>query len=255
MSIKKRRSAPELLPAGTGYGKQYWLDAAAQFKDVKILVFAALFIALRVLVKMPIFKIQVLPGLNFTLDCYVNAIGAMVCGPVVSFLSGAISDTLGCILFPMAGQPYFPPFMLVEMLSSFIFGLFLWRRKITVSRVLLSKLTVNVVCNLIVNPAIIKWQYYAMGAEGTVAAFINGVRIGKNLLLFPFEAAFIVLFISALFPLLRRVGVVPKDQAKPEFRIKHWLLVAIVTLASFALVLFYWLFLKDFIAAHNFKFF
>ena len=253
--MKKRTTNLELLPAGAGYGKQYWADAAAQLKNVKILVFAALFIALRVLVKNPLFKIQVLPGLNFTLDCYVNAVGAMVCGPVVSFLSGAISDTLGCMLFPVAGQPYFPPFMLVEMLSSLIFGLFLWRRKITVGRVLLSKFAVNVVCNLLVNPAILKWQYYAMGAEGSVAAFINGVRIGKNLLLFPFEAAFIVLFISALFPLLRRVGVVPKDQAKPEFRVRHWLMIAIVTLGSFALVLFYWLFLKDFIAAHNFKWF
>ena len=128
-------------------------------------------------------------------------------------------------------------------------------RTLGIYLVLLSKLTVNVVCNLLVNPAILKWQYYAMGAEGSVAAFINGVRIGKNLLLFPFEAAFIVLFISALFPLLRRVGVVPKDQAKPEFKVRHWLMIAIVTLVSFALVLFYWLYLKDFIAQHNFKLF
>jgi ECF transporter S component (folate family) len=253
--MKTRNKTPELLSAGAGYGKQYWADAAAQLKNVKILVFAALFIALRVLVKNPFFNVQVLPGLKFTLDCYVNAVGAMVCGPVVSFLSGAISDTLGCMLFPMAGQAYFPPFMLVEMLSSLIFALFLWKRKITVGRVLLTKFTVNVVCNLIVNPLILKWQYYALGSEGTVAALINGVRIGKNLILFPFEAAFIVLFISALFPLLHRVGVVPKDQARPEFKVRHWLMIAIVTLASIALVLFYWLYLKDFISEHNFKLF
>ena len=62
-----------------------------------------------------------------------------------------------------------------------------------------------------------------------------------------------MLFISALFPLLRKLGVVPKDQARPELQVKHWLLIAIVTLASFALVLFYWLFLKDFISQHNFN--
>ena len=254
--MKKRSMTPELLPAGAGYGKQYWLDAAAQLKDIRILVFAALFIALRVLAKNPLFNIQVLPGLKFTLDCYVNAVGAMVCGPVVSFLSGAVSDSLGCMLFPMAGQAYFPLYMLVEMTSSLIFGLFLWRRKITVGRVLLSKFTVNVVCNLLINPAIMKLQYYMMGDQsGQVAAFVTGVRIGKNLVLFPFEAAFIVLFISALFPLLRKVGVVPRDQAKPEFRVRHWLMIAIVTLASFALVLFYWLYLKEFIAQHNFKWF
>lgn len=252
--MKTKRKAPTLWPAGTGYGRQYWTEAAAQLKDIKILVFAALFVALRVLVKHPFFSVQLFPGLKFTLDCYVNAVGSMVCGPVVFFLSGAVSDTLGCILFPMAGQAYFPLFMLVEMLSSLIFGMFLWRRKITVTRVLLSKFTVNVVCNLLVNPAILKIQYYWMGDQtGKVSAFISGVRIGKNLLLFPFEAAFIVLFISALFPLLRKLGVVPKDQARPELQVKHWLLIAIVTLASFALVLFYWLFLKDFISQHNFN--
>ena len=252
--MRKKHTTPELLPAGAGYGKQYWIDAAAQIKDIKILVFAALFIALREMVKHQFFNIQVLPGLKFTLDCYVNAVGAMVCGPVVSFLSGSVSDTLGCILFPMAGQAYFPLFMLVEMTSSLIFGMFLWRRKITVSRVLLSKFTVNVVCNLLINPVILKLQYYLTGDQsGKVSAFISGIRIGKNLMLFPFEAAFIVLFISALFPLLRRVGVVPKDQAKPEMKVKHWLLVGIITLASFALVMFYWLYLKEFIAEHEFK--
>ena len=250
--MKKRNMTPELLPAGAGYGKQYWIDAALQVKNLKILVFAALIIALRVVVKSA--KIYVLPGLHLTLDCYINALGGMVCGPVIGFLSGAVSDTLGCILFP-APEPYFFPYIIVEMLSSFIFGLFLWRRKITVNRVLLSKFAVNVVCNLIVNPAITKLYYAMMGDAGSTYAFVTAVRLGKNLLLFPFEAALIVLFISALFPLLRRMGVVPRDQAKPEFKVRHWLLIAIVTLASFALVLFYWLFLKDFISEHNFKLF
>ena len=51
---------------------------------------------------------------------------------------------------------------------------------------------------------------------------------------------------------------------EPIQRVKQWnrrysqlpgkgLLIAIVTLASFALVLFYWLYLKDFISDHNFK--
>lgn len=250
--MKTKRTTPTLLPQGTGYGRHYWTGAAAQMKDMRIIVFAALIIALRVVVKSA--KIYVMPGLHLTLDCYVNALGAMVCGPVVAFLSGAVSDTLGCILFP-SPEPYFFPYMFVEMLSSGIFGLFLWRRKITVSRVLLSKLAVNVVCNLIVNPAITKLYYAMMGDSGSTYAFITAVRVGKNLVLFPLEAALIVLFVSALFPLLRKIGIVPKDQTKPEMRVKHWLLIAIVTLASIALVLFYGLFLKDFISQHNIKLF
>ena len=251
----KKANQPTLLPAGTGYSKHYWLDAAAQLKDIRMLVFAALIIALRVAVKNPFCKISLMPGLHLTMDCYINALGAMVFGPVVGFLSGAVSDTLGCILFP-SPEPYFFPYILVEMLSSFIFGVFLWRRKISVGRVLLSKFTVNVVCNLIVNPAITKIYYLWLGDSTQVTyAFVTAVRIGKNLVLFPLESALIVLFIAALFPLLRRVGIVPKDQAAPTMKGKHWLLLAIVTLASVALVLFYWLYLKEFIADHNFKWF
>ena len=250
--MKTKTKTPELLPTGAGYGKQYWIDAASQLKSVKMIVFAALIIALRVVVKSA--KIYVMPGLHLTLDCYVNALGGMVCGPVIGFLSGAVSDTLGCILFP-SPEPYFFPYILVEMLSSFVFGVFLWRRKITVGRVLLSKFAVNFVCNLLVNPAITKLYYAMMGDSGSTYAFVTAVRIGKNLVLFPLESALIVLFIAALFPLLRRVGIVPKDQAAPTMKGKHWLLLAIVTLASVALVLFYWLFLKEFIADHNFKWF
>lgn len=253
--MKKRSMPPELLPAGAGYGKQYWLDAASQLGNVKMLVFAALIIALRVVVKNPLCKISLMPGLHLTMDCYVNALGSMIFGPIVGFLSGAVSDTLGCILFP-SPEPYFFPYILVEMLSSFIFGVFLWRRKISVGRVVLSKFTVNVVCNLLINPAITKFYYAWLGdSTQTTYAFVTAVRVGKNLVLFPLEAALIVLFISALFPLLRRVGVVPKDQAKPVMTWKHWLLLIILTLGAIALIVFYAVFLKDFLSAHNIKLF
>ncbi len=251
----KKANQPTLLPAGTGYSKQYWLDAAAQLKDIRMLVFAALIIALRVAVKNPFCKISLMPGLHLTMDCYINALGAMVFGPVVGFLSGAVSDTLGCILFP-SPEPYFFPYILVEMLSSFIFGVFLWRRKISVGRVLLSKFAVNVVCNLIVNPAITKFYYLWLGDSTQVTyAFVTAVRLGKNLVLFPLEAALIVLFISALFPLLRRVRVVPREQAAPVMTWKHWVMLGTVTVLSVGLIVFYAVFLKDFLSQHNIKLF
>lgn len=253
--MKKRSMTPELLPQGAGYGLQYWKDAAAQLGNVKILVFAALIIALRVVVKNPFCKISLMPGLHLTMDCYVNALGAMIFGPVVGFLSGAVSDTLGCILFP-SPEPYFFPYILVEMLSSFIFGVFLWRRKLSVNRVLLSKFAVNVVCNLLVNPAITKLYYVWLGdSTQTAYAFVTAVRVGKNLVLFPLEAALIVLFVSALFPLLRRVGVVPRDQAAPVLKWKHWVMLGVLTVIAVGLIVFYAVFLKDFLSEHNIKLF
>ena len=102
----------------------YWRDAARVCTDTRMLVFAALIVALRVVVKF--FKIPLAAGLDLTFDCYVNSVGAVVYGPVMALAVGAVSDTLGCILAPNGA--YFLPFILVEMSSGFIFALFLWRR-------------------------------------------------------------------------------------------------------------------------------
>lgn len=183
----------------------YWRQAADCFHDSNMMVFAALIVALRVVVK--IFKITIAPGLSLTFDCYVNALGSMVYGPVVGLLVGAVSDTLGCILFPSG--PYFLPFILTEMGSSFIFGLFLWRRRIDIGRVVLAKFTVNFVCNIIMTSVFCKWSYYVFYGVEKAEAYnvINLVRIAKNLVLFPVEALLITMVLRAAAKPLASLGI------------------------------------------------
>lgn len=98
-------------------------------------------------------KIVIIPGaLNFGFDFIVNSAGSMIYGPLVGLLVGAVSDTIGAVLFPTGA--YFFPFIFVEMLSSFIFGLFLYRAKLSSWRVIASRFAVVVVCNFIVNPLV-----------------------------------------------------------------------------------------------------
>ena len=60
----------------------------------------------------------------------------MIFGPVVAIIAAAISDTLGCILFPTG--VYFFPFIFTEIAGSLIFALFLYRAPLTNLRVTLS---------------------------------------------------------------------------------------------------------------------
>ena len=230
----------------------YWKEAALEFANPKTLVFAALIVALRVIVKM--FKIPLAAGLSLAFDCYVNSLGSIVYGPVVAFFVGAISDTLGCILFPTG--PYFFPFIFVEISSSVLFALFLWRRKISVGRVLLSKFTVNMFCNIFLTSLFMKWMYIYLGdPKGTTYNVINLVRIGKNLVLFPIESVLIVIMLGAFVPVLKKLRAVPSTQNEIILQRRHIVLVAITTALSIGLILFYILFLKDFISAHNIKLF
>ena len=236
------------------FSKSYWLDAAKQLKSVNMITVAALIVALRVAVKF--IKIQLAPGLSISLDAYVNSLGAVIYGPIVGLIVGAASDILGCIATGRMAE-YFPPFALVEMTSSFLFGLFFWKRKINISRALSAKFTVNFVCNIIMTSLFNKWMYYIYYGIERAEAYnvINGARIVKNLVLFPLEATIIVAVLSATLPTLSRMKLVDKAQCfihKPSNK-DLILQIILFTALSIAIILLYILFLKDFISELNIK--
>ena len=232
------------------FSRSYWVDAANQLKDVRMICIAALIIALRIAVKF--FKIQIAPGLNISLDGYINSLGSLIYGPVVGLVVGGISDILGCLVTGQMGQ-YFPPFALVEMASSFIFGLFFWRRNVSFRRTLSAKFSVNLVCNIIMTSVFNKWMYYVhYGVEKAEAYnIINGARIVKNLILFPFEATLIITIFSLAVPILTRFKLVDRRlcslvEGKPSTS-KMLLDIGICMVLSVLLILFYLGFLKDFV--------
>lgn len=236
------------MPDYSPYGKEYWRAAAAELKDTKSIVFASLIVVLRIVVKA--FRIPLAAGLSLTFDCYVNSLGSLIYGPVVGLCVGAVSDTLGYLIFPSG--VYFFPFIFVEMLSSFIFGLFFWKRQISVLRVLAAKFTVNLVCNIILTSLFMKWMYVALGDEkATTYSIINLVRIVKNLVLFPAESVLIVLVFGAFLPAMKSMKMISSSQGDLILEKKHIAIVAATAVLSVALVLFYVFFLKDYISANN----
>ncbi len=229
----------------------YWRAAAAQLKDTRMLALAAMGVALRAICKMV--EIPLAAGLNINLAALFNSVGAMVYGPLVGVVGAMVSDPLGYLLHP--DGPYFLPFMLVDMSSSFLFGLFFWRRRLTVSRAMGAKFSVNLVSNILLTSLIMKWNYYVFYGVERAEAYnlINLTRIVKNLVLFPLEAILIVVLLGALSPALYSMRLLPE---KPDLTLKprHYILVAVLTALAVLLVLLYIFFLKDYVKAHNIKF-
>lgn len=241
MSVQTE-TRPRILSAA------YWRQSAAVFGDTRMVVFAALIIALRVAVKF--LRIPLAAGLEFSFDCYVNALGSLVYGPLMGLAVGAVSDTLGCIIAPSG--PYFFPFIFVEMSSSFLFALFLWKRELSVPRILLSKFTVNFISNIVLTSVVMKWNYLVFYGTEKAYPLINLTRIVKNLVLFPLEAILITLLLSALMPALHSLGLAANGKAV-QLTKRHILLIVALTAVSVGIVLFYVFFLKDFVSAHNIK--
>ena len=232
----------------TSFSRDYWCAAARELKNTRSLVFASFIVVLRIVVKA--FRIPLAAGLSLTFDCYVNSLGSLIYGPAVGLCVGAVSDTLGYLVFPSG--VYFFPFIFVEMLSSFIFGLFFWKREISVLRVLTAKFTVNLICNIILTSLFMKWMYVMLGDEkATTYSIINLVRIVKNLVLFPAESVLIVLVLGAFIPAMKSMKLIPASQGNLILEKKHIAIVVVTAVLSAALVLFYIFFLKDYVSAHN----
>lgn len=183
------------------FSKAYWVDAASELKDTRILVFAALMIALRVAMK-PL-SIPLAPGLNQNTAFLANALGAMVFGPVVAAVCAVATDILGYLVKPEG--VYFIPFILTEVAGSVFFALFLYRAKVTPVRVMLSRFCICFIVNVVIQTPIYIW-YYALYMGGkTYALTIPGII--KNLFMFPIESVVLTLFLSVMIPITNRMGL------------------------------------------------
>lgn len=216
----------------TPFSGKYWKDAASQLFDVRILCVTAILIALRVVLKSLQFPVG--PELNVQIGFFVNALGATIFGPVVAVIAAAITDTLGCIFFPVG--PYFFPFIFVEIVGSLIFALLLWRTKLSATRIIISRFLVVAVCNFILNPSLLIW-YYQIFYNGKAYEFITMPRVMKNLALFPVEALLLVIFLGALIQILAKLRIVPKEQDSViKLTKKHIALLTILFILAILIV-------------------
>lgn len=206
-------SATKLFPHP--FSKEYWKEAAGEFKKTKVLIFAALMIALRVALKMV--SIPIGMDLRINTAFFINAYGAMVFGPVVAIVAAAISDTLGCLLFPTG--VYFFPFIFIEIAGSLIFALFLYRAEISTMRVVLSRFCIDFFVNIVLNTPVMM-LYYSL-ILGKYYAIIDLPRIFKNLALFPVESILLILFMRAVLPQTKRMGLAFSGVEKLRFTARN----------------------------------
>lgn len=232
----------------TPFSRAYWRCAAREFTSVKMLAVAAVLIAVRVALK-PL-SIPLSPNLSINFGFFVNALGAMIFGPVVAIPAAAISDTLGCILFP--NGPYFFPFILTEIAGSLIFALFLYRAPLKGWRVVLSRFAVCFLVNIVIQTPIMLWYYHLI--LGKSYAIFDLPRIAKNLCLFPFESLLLLLFLNAVRPVTYRQKLTydPPEKLKITKRVVVFV-VALFLIGAAATGAFYVYDYQDYNVAKDFS--
>ena len=203
--------------------KGYWRDAAAELKSTRTLVIAALLIALRVALKTVV--IPLAPNLNINVAApLINALGAMIFGPVVAAAAALVSDTLGCIIFPQG--PYFFPCAFVEVAGSVLFALFFYRTKMRPTRVILARFSMDLFVNIILNSAVMFWYFQVFYQKSYVEMLLPAII--KNLCMFPIEAFVLTLFLSVIIPVTYKLGLThdaSADKNSMKFTTKQFALL------------------------------
>lgn len=211
----------------TPFCADYWRLAFAELKNPRSLVFAALILALRIAVK-PL-SIHIAGDLTEGIGFIVNAFGSMVYGPVVALLSGALSDTLGFLVFPSG--VYFPAYMITEMAGSFVFALFLYRAEISIPRLILCRFCICFFVNVLMAYPIHVWYYsVALGKDYSIA----WIRIVKNIVMFPIESVILAVVFKSLVPPFRKMGYLVSGTDHLDFSRKHVIILIVLFLAGAA---------------------
>ena len=185
------------------FSAAYWRAAAREVKDLRKLTFAALMIAMCIVLS-HVPSIPLFGGAKVTWGFLARSVCALVCGPVLGLIFGFAEDILSFFLTGGGGYPFFPGYTLTTMLGVLIYALFFYRAKVTIARVFLAKLLTNIQ-NVVLGAL---WMAILSGKAWYVTAGGSAV---KNLIMLPVQTLLLVLLIGALLPILRRTGLIDRE--------------------------------------------
>ena len=137
--------------------------------------------------------IEVTDSLKISLAHLALAPTAILFGPVVASLQGALSDILGFLLKPTG--PYFPGFTLTAALLGVIYGIMLYKTERKLWQIILARVLVCILLNITLNTVFLTMLY------GPSRLATLPLRIVKNLVQLPIDC----LLLSAVCRSMKRM--------------------------------------------------
>ena len=205
---KKKSDEPSRSPLT----RSYWSQAAAELKNPRMLVFAALMIAACVaLAQVPSIRPFGPDGPRIGWGWIARSICGLVTGPITALVFGAAEDTVSFML-SNKGDPYFPGYMITTMIGTAIYALCLYRQRLTVVRVFLAKLLTNA-CNVVLGSL---WSAILMDKGYLYYATKSLI---KNVISLPVQVLILCLVLVALMPIMSKMHIIPQkgDECKLKF--------------------------------------
>ncbi len=214
--------------AGSIFSASYWRCSARELKNVKRISAAALLTALGIVIGM--FDVRVIPNvLQVSFSYIAFSLCSFITGPLMAIPCGVIADIVDALWH---GYDLFFGYTLSAVVQSFIFAVFLYRRDLTLQRVFAAKTCVNLFVNILLGSV---WRVVMMGGEYFYYVFIAGL---KNIIMLPFEVVILMIFLRALLPSLKQMGMVPRSTVCVASR-RAIVLISVLFAAGVALAVLY----------------
>ena len=176
-------------------------DSLEELKHVNTVTVMAMFAAISVV--LGYFTLVLGDYLKIGFSTIANQFVYYLFGPVAGGMFGGVLDILKYIIRPTGA--YFPGFTIGAMVGGVLYGCFLYKRPISLVRVLAAELTVSVICNMLLGTLWLSMLY----GKGFLA--LLPMRVLKNLIMWPVNSMLFytigkTLEASGVFRMLKTVG-------------------------------------------------
>ena len=184
------------------FNRAFWRDSLENARSLKTMVICALCMAMSVI--LGYFYIPITESLSIRFTYLATSTVGLVAGPVAALIYGAAVDLLDFMMHP--GFTFFFGYTLSAMVGAFFYAIFYYRQKITVLRILLCRLCVNLIVNVGMG------AYWSNMLYGKGFIYRVTTSFFKNIIMLPIEVIITVAFFSLLLPAFKSARYIPAEQ-------------------------------------------
>lgn len=177
--------------------KETFLSSLHEFKSTKNVVLCGLLAALAIVLS-TVASISVGPYIKIGFSGLPNRIVEFLFGPVVGCLFGGALDLLKYILKP--DGPFFFGFTFNAMLAGVIYGSILYKKPVSIKRIVCAEFLAKVLVNCTLNTLWISMLY----GKGFLA--LLPMRVLKNAIMLPIDSAILFFTLTYARKLVAQLG-------------------------------------------------
>lgn len=200
------------------FHKKYWILCIKELKTTKSIVVLAMLFALYMISRF----ISVPSGfgnLGLNFGILIQSIICTIFGPIISLGVGLFGDIIGHFIKP-SGYGFHFGYTIQAMLACLTYALCLYRTKITFSKVLLSRIVINLLLNVVYG-SYLMMTLFLQGGSITPEGLLEGYKVyalmyslPKNIVYLLPQSILIFIIIKTLAPALERMNLLPKNSSK-----------------------------------------